>query len=302
MSALQSGWAPRRDLALPNELLYKVILLVISDSVHAICVSAEDTTWETNVLDTLVRFLLSSRRSRARLQPGHLIFLRVSRKTTRLIAYCAQNLRLPTPTRNEAQASLGMGRRVLRDNSLLNLFLSIWLCSISELYVLRRNSNRSPREVFESTHKVILSALGQSEALCDRVSPVEMSFRLKTSIEQEFELARHGLTLVQSFHELQEHANAMAILRPLSETDGTGPLAGLRSMIHNSLSKIEAAHEKYASAFSGKFLETELRMHELPGVQTALRSIYVLQYDEDEYDLQLRVQKIVDLWKGNALS
>lgn len=53
MTDVQSEqWTPRRELALPNELLYKIILLVISDSVHSICVSTEDTTWEANVIDT----------------------------------------------------------------------------------------------------------------------------------------------------------------------------------------------------------------------------------------------------------
>lgn len=57
---------------------------------------------------------------------------------------------------------------------------------------LRRNSTRSPRDIFESTHKVIISALAQSEALCDRVYPVEVTSLLRQSIYREFELAQHG--------------------------------------------------------------------------------------------------------------
>ena len=38
---------------LPNELLHKVILWVLCDSVHSICVSTEETTWELSVIDTL---------------------------------------------------------------------------------------------------------------------------------------------------------------------------------------------------------------------------------------------------------
>jgi hypothetical protein len=57
---------------------------------------------------------------------------------------------------------------------------------------LRRNASRSPRDVFESTHKVILSALTQSEALCDRVCPVEVTYLLRQSLRQEFELAQNG--------------------------------------------------------------------------------------------------------------
>ena len=57
---------------------------------------------------------------------------------------------------------------------------------------LRRNATRSPRDVFESTHKVILSALAQAVALCDRVYPVEVTSLLRQSIHREFELAQHG--------------------------------------------------------------------------------------------------------------
>lgn len=48
-----SVWVPRRELALPNELLHKIILWVLCDSIHAICTSTQDTTWDRNVMETL---------------------------------------------------------------------------------------------------------------------------------------------------------------------------------------------------------------------------------------------------------
>ena len=126
---------------------------------------------------------------------------------------------------------------------------------------LRRNATRSPREVFESTHTVILSALMQSEALCARVFPVEMTYKLKKGILEESHLARDGMSvhpilflfssfiyqfpgllLVHSFNELDDHAHAMTVLQPAS-----GPLAALRTMIHTSLLKIEAVHKSYTA-------------------------------------------------------
>lgn len=41
------------DLALPNELLHKILLAVICDSVHTICISPGDTTWEKGMVETL---------------------------------------------------------------------------------------------------------------------------------------------------------------------------------------------------------------------------------------------------------
>ena len=48
----EDDWTPRRELALPNELLHKIMLLVITESVHTICLSTEDTNWEKNIMDT----------------------------------------------------------------------------------------------------------------------------------------------------------------------------------------------------------------------------------------------------------
>ena len=43
----------RRGLALPNELLHKIILSVLCDGVHSICTSTADTTWEKNMMSVL---------------------------------------------------------------------------------------------------------------------------------------------------------------------------------------------------------------------------------------------------------
>ena len=75
---------------------------------------------------------------------------------------------------------------------------------------LRRNEcRRSPRDVFESTHKVILSTLDQSEALCDRVKPVEITWLLRKSMRQEHQLAILG----QYFDEFHDYDR----LSPLSQ-------------------------------------------------------------------------------------
>lgn len=44
---------PRHDLTLPNELLYNIISWVLVNSVHSICVSTGDVSWEKNVMNIL---------------------------------------------------------------------------------------------------------------------------------------------------------------------------------------------------------------------------------------------------------
>jgi hypothetical protein len=46
-------WTPRHELALPNELLHNIILSVLVNSVHSICVSTGDVSWEKDVMNIL---------------------------------------------------------------------------------------------------------------------------------------------------------------------------------------------------------------------------------------------------------
>ncbi|PPR00808.1 hypothetical protein CVT26_012449 [Gymnopilus dilepis] len=278
-----SSWTPRRELALPNELLYKVILLALSESVHSICLSPEDTTWEKNVMETLGHVSLS--------------FKAISSEIACKVFEIPQYMRRDDASllRSVRQIFIylsQLGTRLRHPSEWGNVSFQTIDCSTSPfvfgyvLYLncisLRRHAGRSPRDVFESTHKVALTALAQSETLCKLVLPREMVHRLRASVDAETDLAKHGLILVQSFHELQVNANAMDILRPITATDGTGPIAGVRSLIHNELSRIEESREKYAAALANQPRTVELRMYQLPGVLPALRSIYAIRYEEDD--------------------
>lgn len=53
MSSYGCFWVPRRDLTLPNELLHKIIILLIANCVHVVCMSDENPLWEKTVLETL---------------------------------------------------------------------------------------------------------------------------------------------------------------------------------------------------------------------------------------------------------
>ena len=122
---------------------------------------------------------------------------------------------------------------------------SPFICAYA-LYIscvsLRRYAGRSHREHFETAHQVVLSALAQSENLCNRVWPMNMTDLIRKKIQDELQYAHAGqsvfsicciligdfllgLVIVQSFHELNKYAESMIILHPSREKDGTGPLA-----------------------------------------------------------------------------
>ncbi|CAA7264047.1 unnamed protein product [Cyclocybe aegerita] len=295
------SWTPRRELQLPTELLHKIILWVISDSVHAICVSPEDTTWEKNVMNTFHA-----------ISP---VFKAIANEVA------IKAFDIPKSVRQDDDSLLATMRDIFLYLNRLGMRLrhpSEWGsvsfqtidCSASSfvfayaLYLscisLRRNASRSPRDVFESTHKVILSALTQSEALCDRVFPAEVTDVLRDSIQEEYDLARHGLVIVQAFNNLHDYATSMLVLQPTEEEDGSGPVTAVRSLIHGSLCRVEAVHEAYSSVLSKKAVRDEPRIYQLPGVLPALRKVYGLTFVEDEYDLQRRLQKIVDKWSDGC--
>ena len=121
-------------------------------------------------------------------------------------------------------------------------FISAYALYIS-CVSLRRYAGRSHLEDFETAHQVVLSALTQSEDLCDRVWPMNMTDLIRNKIRDEFQYAHAGqsflicgqyrvliddfllgLVIVQSFHELDKYAESMIVLHPSRKKDGTGPL------------------------------------------------------------------------------
>ncbi|KAF9545685.1 hypothetical protein CPC08DRAFT_823883 [Agrocybe pediades] len=293
----EAEWTPRRELCLPNELIHKIILQVLRDGVHTICVSSEDTTWEKGMMDTLhgvsVGFKAISTEIALkafdipkydRTDDGSI--RQVMRKIFIYLGHLGTRLRHPSHWGSVSFQTIDCTA------SSIVFGYALYLSCLS----LRRNASRSPREVFDSTHKVILSALVQSQALCERVYPVEMTYRLRESIDEEFALARYGLTIVHSFSELQQHAHSLEVLRPTREQDGSGPISAVHSLIHTSLSKIEEVHEEYAAILADRALQTEPKIYDLPGVHTGLRTLSMLQFDEDEFNLGERIHRLVGLW------
>ncbi|KIM42003.1 hypothetical protein M413DRAFT_445197 [Hebeloma cylindrosporum] len=293
----EDDWTPRRELALPNELLHKILLLVITESVHTICLSTEDTSWEKNIMDTLYQVSPSFRAISSELAAK--VFdipksiredddnlLHDLRRIFNYLGHIGERLRDPADFG-------GVSFQTIDCKASSFVFgYALYLSCIS----LRRNSTRSPRDVFESTHKVILSALAQSEALCDRVYPVEVTSLLRQSIHREFELAQHGRVLVRSFHELDEYTNSMLVLQPSEKEDGSGPVTAVRSLIHGSLNKIEAVFSRYTAALPDASSPMDPRIHELPGTLVALRKASALRFGEDdEFNLEQRLRDLVRL-------
>lgn len=290
-------WTPRHELALPNELLHNIILSVLVNSVHSICVSTGDVSWEKDVMNILCHVSPAFRA----------IAIEIVAKAFEISKETDEEEERLFTTLQQIFVYLHQLAVRLRDPSewgtvsfqVMDCLVSPYVFAYA-LYLsctsLRRHAGRSPRDVFEGTHQVVLSALTQSEALCNRVLPMNMTDLIREKIQDEFRYAHAGVVIVQSFHELNEYVDAMIILYPSRKKDGTGPLAGVRSLIHRSLSKFEAGYEGYSCHVAGNSPCPDPRIYELPGVLPALRKAYGLTFEEDEYNLRERIQRLVDLW------
>lgn len=286
-------WIPK----LPTELIHNIVSWVLVDSVHSICVSTGDVNWEKDVINILCDVSPSFRAiAREIVAKAFEISRETDEEEERLLATSQQifgHLR-QLGVRLRDRTEWGTVSFQVADCA-ESPYISAYAFYIS-CVALRRYAACSPRDVFESTHQDLLSALAQSEKICNGVWPRNMTDLIRNKIQDEFQYVRAGLVIVQSFHELNEYAESMIILLPSRKQDGTGPITAIRSLIHKSLSKFEAVCGGYSCHLVGNTPSLDPRIYELPGVLSALRKLYSLSFEEDEYNLSERIQRLVDLW------
>jgi len=286
-------WTP----ALPTELIHNIVSWVLVDSIHSICVSTGDVSWEKDVMNILCDVSPSFRAiAREIVAKAFGISRETDEEEERLLGTLQQvfgHLRpLGVRLRDRTEWGTVSFQGVEFAESPYISAYALYISCVS----LRRYAGRSPRNVFEAAHRAILSALTQSEKLCNSVWPINMTHLIRSKIQDEFRHARAGLVIVQSFHELNEYAESMIILLPSRKQDGTGPITAVRSLIHKSLSKFEAVCGGYSCHLVSNIPSLDPRIYELPGVLSALRKVYSLSFEEDEYNLSERIQRLVDLW------
>lgn len=208
-----STWIPRHELALPNELLYNIILRVLVNSVHSICVSTGDVSWEKDVMNILcdvspafraiaievvvkafgismatdddweARWFLSAILD---LMSEWSSIHRLFASLQQIFGYLHHHgVRLRDPS------EWGTMSFQPPSQAMVSPYVSAYALYLSCIS-FRRNAARSPRDAFEGIHQAIFSALTQSENLCNRVVPVGMTDLIRDKIRDEFSCARAG--------------------------------------------------------------------------------------------------------------
>jgi len=290
-----SIWTPGRAQALPTELIYNIVLWVLVNSIHSICMSSGDVDWENHVMNVLCDVSPSFREIALDIVAKAFNFSRgTDEEEERLLATMPQifgrlrQLGMRLRGGHPLSPSLGMTQLPY-----MNAYSS-YIASVT----LRRTASSPLVDFhnFETAFETVLYVLGYSETLCNRVLPVHMTDLIHDKIQDEIQYALAGLGIVRIFRDLNKHAESMIVLLSSREKDGPGPLAAVRSLIHKSLLKFEAVCGGYPCHLAGNTPSQDPRIYKLPGVLPALRKIYSLRFEEDEYNLSERIQKLVDLW------
>ncbi|KAF6749831.1 hypothetical protein DFP72DRAFT_531996 [Ephemerocybe angulata] len=288
-------------LQLPNELLHKIIIYSVEDALHSVGTRSA-CTWEMNLFVTFYCVSIPFREiskevvckafdiSKPHLDNEDKSHLATIQEILVSLRGMATRLRKPSNAFSLPPSPSAYSPTA----NLSPLFASYMLYLTSA--TLRENAAASTAQAYQRTHEAINATLSQSLTLCKLVSPPRVTGSLYTGILEEFELSRCGTALVRGFNELKVHVEYMRILQPSIEQDGTGPTAGVRSLIHTSLATVENAIEKYPHILLNEASFSRLNLFQLPGVLIGLRQICSLQLAEDEYRLEERIHSIRQLW------
>ncbi|KIJ92536.1 hypothetical protein K443DRAFT_685198, partial [Laccaria amethystina LaAM-08-1] len=289
---------------LPNELFDRIITFVIADSVHSICVSPGDTTWDMDVLPTLhkvsplfraistevVRKAFDMPHVKQTADPGedaeneHSSVLQTLPKILTYLHSIGTRLRHPTDWGQVTFQNITCptGPFVLA----YMLYLS---CA-----TIRRNAMQGSVAMFQSSHAAIFAALEQNMCMCGMVVPALVTGLLEESVRVEVGLARYGLEIVRCFCELDEHADSIVVHRAATAENGLTFEIALASFEY-FIARLELANIEYRRMnMAGN---SESRPFELPGVLPTLRKIHGLDLVEGvEFKLVERIQALVDEW------
>lgn len=209
-----SAWVPRRDLTLPNELLHKIIILLIADCVHVVCMSNENPLWEKTVLETLNDVSPVFRAISCEIAAAAFDVAPDIRDDDRRCVPCSC---LPV-SGTELQWS-GRVQQIVRAKLVFLRHLrdrygedSVWHSTFNQtldseshdplvlsyakylscVFLRRSVCNSFPGQLFASIHGVILASLEKCDTTANAVYPRAITTKLRESISSEIKLAHHS--------------------------------------------------------------------------------------------------------------
>ena len=209
---------PHHGFTLPAELIHNIISWVLVNSIHSICVSTEDVKWEKDIMNILCNVSPSFRaiaieivakafeisrgtdtdEEEERWTPALYYLIQCLNGSHRILATIQQifiHLRqLGVRVRDRTEWESVSFQVVDISKSPFTSAYALYISCVS----LRRYASRSHREDFETANQVVLSALAQSENLCNRVWPINMTDLIRKKIQDELQYAHAGQSFLSN--------------------------------------------------------------------------------------------------------
>ncbi|KAJ7585157.1 hypothetical protein C8J56DRAFT_862764 [Mycena floridula] len=278
--------------SLPNELLHNILMFVMVDSIHLVCLANEDHPWELHAIATLssvcrgFRDIISNIATRAfAIEPSSMdglsIAITVQKKLAAIHDHAFLEIRdPPVPLSKES-----LDCSLIKSYALFLAIRALW-----------ENAITAPAQLFDMMQSCIQQMCFMIRGLCDTLDPPPIVTLLRRSAVELELLCQYATAIVHACSTLRDHleqwktvtypTNPIFTCQTVSEKLESLPSPEtVLSNIHQTLFNIETA-EKRCSDFARTTvvgLGKPICIAEFTGVQQTLKTLDSIHFGES-YD------------------
>ncbi|KAF9468366.1 hypothetical protein BDZ94DRAFT_1304642 [Collybia nuda] len=313
----------KNSLRFPPELLHKILIHVIGNSIHTICIFPESVEWELGVYKTLrcvsstfksltteifrKCFVISQEESESKRVLDHNLSLSIKADTLpsslpHLIAGNFDYLRILAERLSHSSKNGGNlfpPSDIYRAVPLMHGY-ALFIISVD----MRYNVVHSSSEIYELSSLSRMKALDVALGLCKYIEPEGINEVIYDALRNEQDLVHSavlkGLEIVKAFSKLKTHLSSF-------NESANGCLARMQSasqiFIHEELQVIEKAHPRYTQVMSTHRFTPggdRRKISELSGIVPVLRELCALQMEADKYGIHERLIYLVGEWSASC--
>ncbi|KAG5734878.1 hypothetical protein E4T56_gene7637 [Termitomyces sp. T112] len=271
----------------PTELLHRIIVQVIADSVHAICVSPENVDWEMNVFPTLCRvshnfraLTLEIMTQAFRSQPTSAdissLFLPIAKQFERLRLF---GNRLYRPTRSTSHFNPE------KDDALLIYGYSLFLSTLDLRYSAIR---------FQMVQEISITTLSLSLAMCSKVMPIGLADVLSDAMRKQMNLLQSGLNAVRSAETLDYLMKEWTDMKECKSKEENVELRKSANLakIREQIAELQEAYEAYAYIIES---DSVFQTSELPSILSVLKKLQEMEVN-GQCLFAASLEKLLERW------
>ncbi|KAG6901460.1 hypothetical protein C0995_011616 [Termitomyces sp. Mi166 len=285
----------------PTELLHRIIVQVIADSVHTICVSPENVDWEMNVFPTFCKVSYNFRALTLEIMKQAFRSQPTSEDISRHVTF-DRCRRLFPPIAKQFERLRLFGNRLYRptrsrshfdpeaDDALLIFGYSLFLSALD----LRYNSIRAPSRDFQIAQEISISALSLSLAICPKVRPVGLADVLSDAMQNQMDLVQSGLDAVRTAETLDSLMKEWTEMEQYKSKDENVEVRKSENLakIRDQIEELEKVYEAYAFIIES---DSIFQTSELPNVLPVVKKLQEMEVDGQRL-FAASVERLFERW------